>query len=453
MFLFPLGLSSRLVIIPWATLLVLGATFYLSIEDFKTLPLLVRSDVQARKELHLKELTHHALIDLCKRELTPSDCVTIKSYLSERPAAQADKEMPRLLSWLQDKNTLLLEGKEESLLSLDSYKELARAQKAYEEKKLQIGKKNNSLMRGNASPVTAFLALFRHGGWEHLIGNMVILAVFAVFVEQRVGPLWFLLIYFLGGVASNMIQAPFLERGVPLIGASGAVSAVMGAFAFYFWRQKMAVVMSIFFAVNKRILISAPLYIGFFFVLNEFASMIGPADTVAHLAHLAGFAFGFLVGAFQFELAPLKEHFIFRQEQNLFFKWPQTSNLSAQVQLISDIYRLNHENFFAFSFLFARLHKLDIPLFEFSLEEQMILVRLVQESLNYNGDIKNLREAYNVVRHIPQCWDLNSMALSLNRLEVLKKEKLFRQNQEPDEADRIGRLLNGDPGRITHAAS
>lgn len=138
---------------------------------------------------------------------------------------------------------------------------------------------------------TLITSVFLHGGWMHLLGNMLFLWVFGQNVEDRFGRWWYLAFYLLGGVAASGLHATFSDS--PAIGASGAIAAVGGAFLVLFPRTHVRCLFFIFFTIYS---IPSWWFIGFA-IARDF---IGPAynDGVAHLAHLGGYGFGILVSLF-----------------------------------------------------------------------------------------------------------------------------------------------------------
>ena len=136
-------------------------------------------------------------------------------------------------------------------------------------------------------------ALFLHADWAHLIGNLVFLLIFGLPAERAMGSWRFLLLFLLGGAVANLVAV--LVMGAPdrlLIGASGAVAAVIGAYLALFPRARLGVVLplGLFLQVVRA---PASLLIGLWALLQVVFAYIGPAfGTVAWSAHLAGFGFG-----------------------------------------------------------------------------------------------------------------------------------------------------------------
>ncbi|MBW8851065.1 MAG: rhomboid family intramembrane serine protease [Xanthomonadales bacterium] len=140
-----------------------------------------------------------------------------------------------------------------------------------------------------------FTALFLHADWAHLLGNLVFLLIFGLSAERAMGPWRFLALFLLGGAVANL--ATVFTIGGPersLIGASGAVSAVIGAYLALFPRARLGVVLPLGLFL-EFIRVPASLLIGVWAALQVGFAYIGPAfGTVAWSAHIAGFLFGIL---------------------------------------------------------------------------------------------------------------------------------------------------------------
>ncbi len=143
---------------------------------------------------------------------------------------------------------------------------------------------------------TLFTAMFMHAGWLHLIGNMLYLWIFGDNVEDRFGHLKFLVFYLVCGIAATFAQLAFsADSAVPNLGASGAVAGVLGAYLLLYPRGQVRVMMG-------RGVVPAPalVVIGLWFALQLFSgigSVTGPGQEggVAYMAHVGGFAAGFLL--------------------------------------------------------------------------------------------------------------------------------------------------------------
>ena len=154
-----------------------------------------------------------------------------------------------------------------------------------------------------ASPpvLTVLTHMFLHGGWLHLMGNMLFLWIFAVNVEDRLGRTLFLLFYLVGGVAAaagHILVDPTSD--VPMVGASGAISAVLGGYLVLFPRARIqSLVFLVFF--YELIAVPAVLVLGFWFVLQVIdglasLGLAGDASSgIAFWAHIGGFVAGMVM--------------------------------------------------------------------------------------------------------------------------------------------------------------
>lgn len=136
-------------------------------------------------------------------------------------------------------------------------------------------------------------ALFLHADWLHLLGNLVFLLIFGPPAERTMGGLRFLLLFLLGGAVANL--AAVLAIGPPdnvIIGASGAVSAVIGAYLALFPQARLGVVLPLGLFL-QFVRVPAPLLIGLWALLQVIFAYSGPRfGAVAWAAHLGGFLFG-----------------------------------------------------------------------------------------------------------------------------------------------------------------
>jgi membrane associated rhomboid family serine protease len=144
-------------------------------------------------------------------------------------------------------------------------------------------------------PVLSVLtALFVHGGWTHLLGNMLFLYVFGAGVERRLGRLRFAVFYLVGGyVATYGYALGHAGSAQSLVGASGAIAAVLGGYLFLYPRARVTSLLPFLFFLPLRF--PAWLVLGFWFALQWVAARAdrtGPG--IAYLAHVIGFTFGFL---------------------------------------------------------------------------------------------------------------------------------------------------------------
>lgn len=441
MFLIPLGLQSRIFKWPLATIIIVVATCIVSAFYFSENSLYIRHVRQSMLDSKILEARKNLLVASCAGKYEEDVCRYVADQLNEKDLFDLQnfikgyqKEFPKasflevreFAAWLSDdridralKNTPYKET--------PAYQAYITARENYLQKSLSASREDHVFIRGNTKILASVKALLTHDGWVHLVGNMLIFALFAVFVEQRIGFFGLLVLYALGGLGSNYLQLPFLSMGVRLFGASGAVSAVIGAFAVYFWREKMRCWLTMGFVYNRMILVPAWMYIGLFLLLSDVVGMVGAEGGVAHLAHLTGFLIGFIFAYMQMDLFPLKKTFLFGQEQKLYYQGKEAKVLEQKMKIFRRIYSLNKESFYAFRSLFMYIHKQGFQLSSFSKENRAFLAALIRGCFLY----KEQNEKYNLAREtlamLPLIWDLSVLELRLRPEEIIEGAERFQR--------------------------
>lgn len=148
--------------------------------------------------------------------------------------------------------------------------------------------------------VTFVTSLFLHGGWLHLIGNMLYLWIFGDNIEDKLGHMRFLLFYLLCGIAASVVHI-YIEptSTLPTIGASGAISGVLGGYVIMFPRARVLTLVPIFLFI-RIVELPAYLILGLWFVIQFFNGMLALGHTatgmggVAWWAHIGGFIAGII---------------------------------------------------------------------------------------------------------------------------------------------------------------
>jgi membrane associated rhomboid family serine protease len=152
------------------------------------------------------------------------------------------------------------------------------------------------VISGQSSWFTPLSSMFLHGGWFHLIGNMWFLWVFGNNVEDSMGHFRFLVFYLICGVAAAATQTLVTpSSAIPMVGASGAISGVMGGYVVLYPRVRvhMLVILGIFIT---RIVVPAYLMLGYWFLLQLIGGGLAQGEGgVAFWAHAGGFVAGALL--------------------------------------------------------------------------------------------------------------------------------------------------------------
>jgi len=148
---------------------------------------------------------------------------------------------------------------------------------------------------------TLFTSMFLHADFLHLLGNMVYLFIFGDNVEDNFGHLKFLFLYILFGLAGAFLHIFMalnsgnpVELKIPAIGASGAISGVLGAYVVFFPRARVITAVLYFYLI-QLVAIPALYFIGFWFILQLIYASLGSITGIAAWAHVGGFIAGALI--------------------------------------------------------------------------------------------------------------------------------------------------------------
>lgn len=145
-------------------------------------------------------------------------------------------------------------------------------------------------------------AIFLHGGWLHILSNMWFLFVFGDDVEGYFGHVFYFVLYLFFGIAGNVVQFILMPHStIPMLGASGAIAGVLGAYFILFPYSKVKTFLPIFFFITL-VDIPAPIMLGYWFVLQLLSGaavlpLMSTTGGVAFFAHVGGFVAGSLVAS------------------------------------------------------------------------------------------------------------------------------------------------------------
>jgi membrane associated rhomboid family serine protease len=141
-------------------------------------------------------------------------------------------------------------------------------------------------------PLSVLTSMFLHGDLMHLGGNLLFLWIFGNNIEDHLGAARYLLFYVVAGVVATLAHVALnLDSTIPMVGASGAIAGVMGAYLVWFPNAPVRTLIAFFFITLIRV--RAKWVLGFWFALQFFTS---PNSGVAWAAHVGGFVFGVVIG-------------------------------------------------------------------------------------------------------------------------------------------------------------
>jgi hypothetical protein len=268
-----------------------------------------------------------------------------------------------------------------------------------------------ALYFGEISPnVWILKSLFEHRGWMQLIASLILFSLFAVHLEQRIGSAALGVLFLVGGLGANLAHSPFAHGG-SLMGISGGVSAVIGAFAVYFWHEKMK-------------LFSAMLP-AWMFVAGGFALSL--MTCLAPLGHLSGVLIGAIFAVAQMELFPLKKTFLFFQEQTLYYVAKETEDLDLKMLVNFEIYRLNNESYYAFRALFLYICKKGYHFQELKPDYQRFVSKILTGCFNQTVVNAKYKMGQEILSLVPLYWDLAILNLRLSPENIRIHAASFRK--------------------------
>lgn len=348
--LFPLGLGLKLKDFPFVTYLLVLLNFVLFFTYFET--------GFAQKEINTKHFSLELLTvktqlfeEYCHKENSElQNC--LKTYRDFNrnspyykhlkkifPDIKKEEEVPSTsgisLKAIEDFTSLtnLLQSFEqktmkndEDLASLKSFEKFKRIKEETEKEIRGIYLDYDILSKSTISFYNLVKAMFSHFNFLHLLGNMYILFVFGRYVEARVGSVFYLLIYLLGGfVGLGGFLLLWPVHNSYLLGASANVFCVLGLFYASFYDKKMKVL--VFYLIGKVTSFPIKYYFLLFYIILELIFMLSPLSFVAHGAHVLGFIVGIISGVLWNKYYKLPRNFLYLYEKT---EWENVSKLPDQ---------------------------------------------------------------------------------------------------------------------------
>lgn len=298
MFILPLGLTARLRDIPWFSIaiVIVTALWMFSGDELHAYN---RFRLNLASQQNTEWLLRKVKMETCRQTLNAEDCRHLEDSLT------GDKARNKMIYLVELQRTLQKAkaegatfGRLKDFLDESPPREVANAYytaKAASDRELsQYQNRHGILTKSSLNLKSLLTAQFSHAGWMHLIGNLLVLLAFVVFVEQYLGPYKSALIYFAGGFAGlALFVLTINDEHMPLVGASANVFAMGGAFLVLFWRHKVRVFFSAVFVLNRQLLVPVWAYFVAFLLMREMAGTLQTEITsVAHGAHMGGFFAG-----------------------------------------------------------------------------------------------------------------------------------------------------------------
>ena len=280
--------------------------------------------------------------------------------------------------------------------------------------------------------LTAFTSMFLHGSFEHVIGNMIFLWLVSCVLEYGCGRVFYLIIYLIGGLCANGLYTLFnADSYIPCIGASGAISGLMGAYAVLFGMTKIKIFYSLGFYFNYTsfpALFLLPIWIGTE-LISQF--LFGEISNTAYMAHVGGLAGGGLLGFIDLKFMKSDARKVFEDDPKekipkLFeqaLAHLKKLDIDEARPLVLQILEIDPDNRAAWVHLF-NIDKLNPQLPEFHKTTSQLFIRLIEMS-NTIDDLHYFYKEYLLIAKVPKLhFDL------LFRIAVLFISNDFLQEAE-----------------------
>lgn len=362
---FPLGLGNKPKVLPIAVMCLMIFTFYYSSINFALVESLEEDKTFKTLTDEVVELRMKTILEACAKSLSKNDCKELGEIITEReikatrsPASEKKKKLRETASL---KETIEYAERMDRLVDfLGQFRAEPKEWPVEAKKTASFGKiepkleeikdltskmalEKGFLSRSNYNLVSLTKATFMHGGWLHLISNFIMLVIFGIYLEQRVGFAVFGMLFLVGSYIGLSTEI-FLGRQGTVLGASAGLMAVMGAFYILFIHAKLRFWFS-FLVYNRTfylpILYTMPL---FFFASDIAAIADRNASDVAHLAHIGGLTFGIIVGLIERKLNPVPAPFLYIEEVHLLSKIKQSNNFEESFKALQDVAKWNSQN-------------------------------------------------------------------------------------------------------------
>ncbi|WP_027358173.1 rhomboid family intramembrane serine protease [Desulforegula conservatrix] len=203
-----------------------------------------------------------------------------------------------LYSKMKDDDEFLKKLEDRTALSADDddYEKWRELRQKFEAMRSEAVFYSFGFIPGEKKPITFLTHMFLHGGVSHLVGNMIFLWIIGILLEAGTGNLTFLLLYILGGFAS-VIGFSFFSEGsmTPLVGASGAISAIMGAFTVIYRMKPVRVFINLGVYIDT-VKLPAIIFLPFWLGNEIYSYYSNTGSPVAYMAHASGLAAGAVLG-------------------------------------------------------------------------------------------------------------------------------------------------------------
>lgn len=384
---FPLGFGGFPFKLPIVVILLATLCLTWSIQFFPTITQTDQIIGTKLKTENFESLVAQIRLDSCVQKFsdapacgqilgTSSSLTTTNSSLKDKiKQITTDKTLLRNVASLPDTSISISSARSEEILNYGKQFQLsgqwpAKAHKLPGYSRAQELKQfvtKTFADQGYFSPANSGLvpflrASFVHNNWMHLLGNLILLVLLGVWVEQCLGILLTALI-FLGGSFVGLYLELFITQPPALLGASAGIMALMGAYFILFYKTEMQLMFVLFPVYFKRISVPALWFFPFFYLLTDFIEVsANSGNGVAHWGHIGGLLFGMSAAWFFRQQIPLGADELFPQEKYLVKAMSQETDPETLWKLGKTLLRWNPQNWTATILFLKKYRELKLSL-------------------------------------------------------------------------------------------
>ncbi len=419
----PIGLRAKLYIKPVATIAMVLTMLGLSVMGFLGKKEAAEFKKKSFKDHNLYNLAFLAINKGCKGSFNEVVCTFFEGYVKSDDLVQPEllnekierfeafdrSTKEQLKDYIQNLPLKLAE-QNKKLGYQKTFREYSAAAATVHKEIVTYENAHNLLARENLSWKTVALAQWMHQNWWTLVANLLILGLFGMHLEQRIGRTFLLMVFVLGGSAGMTLQAAFASPYEWVAGGTSGVMAILGAYSFFFLKQKMQI------SLNK-ITIPGWAYI-FLFLVGGNAFYI--ESNIVLYSHSAGVALGVFSAVIISMIFWVQKDFLFEAEQVAFYKAKKTASPTKKITHVFNLLEINPYQFQSVEYLIKSVAKHHIEPFSIPNHELKKIGQLIVRMINGEFNVMPT-QGYAIISLLPLTWNFTLVPMPMLTKRELNK--------------------------------